>query len=194
MNITVPFTPATIIRPGLKVPAVVPPSASLNVVVRGGQPERLRGAFMSGNGFGVLRVQPLLSQPGPDRQAGERKRCFYTLTPQGQKALAAHLEEVWSEACARGATGAEACGSCDLAIVRYWRGRKPEAERLEHQGLVTSLPRKGLIVREMKVEDQFALLEVLRPVDRLVAAKAARLAQAARPRRARRYCPRCFRL
>jgi DNA-binding GntR family transcriptional regulator len=56
-------------------------------------------------------------------------------------------------------------------------GRTPIREalkRLEHQGLVTSIPRKGLIVRDMKVEDQFALLEVLRPLDRLIAAKAAR--------------------
>ena len=48
--------------------------ASLNVVVREGQPERLRGAFMSGNGFGVLRVQPLLGRtlvPG-DAKSGAR--------------------------------------------------------------------------------------------------------------------------
>ena len=36
--------------------------ASLNVVARDGQPERLRGAFMSGDGFGVLRVQPFLGR------------------------------------------------------------------------------------------------------------------------------------
>ena len=55
-------------------------------------------------------------------------------------------------------------------------GRTPIREalkRLEHQGLVTSMPRKGLIVRPMKVEDQFTLLEVLRPLDRLIATKAA---------------------
>jgi len=55
-------------------------------------------------------------------------------------------------------------------------GRTPIREalkRLEHQGLVTSMPRKGLIVRDMKVEDQFTLLEVLRPLDRLIAVKAA---------------------
>jgi DNA-binding GntR family transcriptional regulator len=42
-------------------------------------------------------------------------------------------------------------------------GRTPIREalkRLEHQGLVTSMPRKGLIVRDMKVEDQFTLVEV----------------------------------
>lgn len=56
-------------------------------------------------------------------------------------------------------------------------GRTPIREalkRLEHQGLVRSMPRKGLIVRDMRVEDQFALLEVLRPLDRLIACKAAR--------------------
>ena len=60
-------------------------------------------------------------------------------------------------------------------------GRTPIREalkRLEHQGLVTSMPRKGLIVRDMRVEDQFALLEVLRPLDRLIACKAARWANA----------------
>jgi DNA-binding GntR family transcriptional regulator len=60
-------------------------------------------------------------------------------------------------------------------------GRTPIREalkRLEHQGLVTSIPRKGLIVRDMRVEDQFALLEVLRPLDRLIACKAAKWANA----------------
>jgi len=60
-------------------------------------------------------------------------------------------------------------------------GRTPIREalkRLEHQGLVTSMPRKGLIVRDMRVEDQFALLEVLRPLDRLIACKAAKWASA----------------
>jgi DNA-binding GntR family transcriptional regulator len=60
-------------------------------------------------------------------------------------------------------------------------GRTPIREalkRLEHQGLVTSMPRKGLIVRDMRVEDQFALLEVLRPLDRLIACKAAKWANA----------------
>ncbi len=36
--------------------------ASLNVVVRDGQPERLRGAFLTGNGFTALGVQPLLGR------------------------------------------------------------------------------------------------------------------------------------
>jgi predicted permease len=36
--------------------------ASLNVVAREGEPERLRGAFMSGNGFTALGVQPLLGR------------------------------------------------------------------------------------------------------------------------------------
>ena len=58
-------------------------------------------------------------------------------------------------------------------------GRTPIREalkRLEHQGLVTSMPRKGLIVRDMRVEDQLALLEVMRPLDRLINSKAARWA------------------
>jgi DNA-binding GntR family transcriptional regulator len=70
-----------------------------------------------------------------------------------------------------GATLSEAILSARTGI-----GRTPIREalkRLEHQGLVTSLPRKGLIVRDMKVEDQFTLLEVLRPLDRLIAIKAA---------------------
>lgn len=69
-------------------------------------------------------------------------------------------------------------------------GRTPIREalkRLEHQGLVTSMPRKGLIVRDMRVEDQLALLEVLRPLDRLIAGKAARWANAAQ-RAALRLC------
>ena len=33
---------------------------SLNVVVREGQPERLRGAFLTANGFEALRARPLL--------------------------------------------------------------------------------------------------------------------------------------
>ena len=73
-----------------------------------------------------------------------------------------------------GATLSEATLSARTGI-----GRTPIREalkRLEHQGLVTSLPRKGLIVRDMKVEDQFTLLEVLRPLDRLIAAKAAQWA------------------
>ena len=72
---------------------------------------------------------------------------------------------------APGATLSEATLSARIGI-----GRTPIREalkRLEHQGLVTSMPRKGLIVRDMKVEDQFTLLEVLRPLDRLIAAKAA---------------------
>ena len=36
--------------------------ASLNVVMREGQPERLRGAFLTANGFEALRVRPLLGR------------------------------------------------------------------------------------------------------------------------------------
>jgi DNA-binding GntR family transcriptional regulator len=86
-----------------------------------------------------------------------------------------------------GATLSEASLSARTGI-----GRTPIREalkRLEHQGLVTSMPRKGLIVRDMKVEDQFALLEVLRPLDRLIAVKAAQWATAPQ-REALRACAR----
>ena len=76
--------------------------------------------------------------------------------------------------------------------VRTGIGRTPIREalkRLEHQGLVTSMPRKGLIVRDMKVEDQFTLLEVLRPLDRLIASKAAQWAMEPQ-REALRACAR----
>jgi DNA-binding GntR family transcriptional regulator len=84
-----------------------------------------------------------------------------------------------------GATLSEATLSARTGI-----GRTPIREalkRLEHQGLVTSMPRKGLIVRDMKVEDQFTLLEVLRPLDRLIAVKAAQWATDAQ-RQALRDC------
>jgi DNA-binding GntR family transcriptional regulator len=84
-----------------------------------------------------------------------------------------------------GATLSEATLSARTGI-----GRTPIREalkRLEHQGLVTSMPRKGLIVRDMKVEDQFTLLEVLRPLDRLLAGKAAQWAMASQ-REALREC------
>jgi DNA-binding GntR family transcriptional regulator len=56
-------------------------------------------------------------------------------------------------------------------------GRTPirmALKRLEHQGLITSLPRKGVFIRQLKVEDELAILEVRRPVERLLACKAAR--------------------
>ncbi|MBI1753742.1 MAG: GntR family transcriptional regulator [Acidobacteria bacterium] len=58
-------------------------------------------------------------------------------------------------------------------------GRTPIREalkRLEIQRLVASVPRRGLLVREMNVAEHFALLEVMRPLDRLLATKAARWA------------------
>ena len=58
-------------------------------------------------------------------------------------------------------------------------GRTPirmALKRLEHIGLVTSLPRKGVFIRQMKVEDQLAILEVRRPVEKMLALKAVRLA------------------
>jgi DNA-binding GntR family transcriptional regulator len=58
-------------------------------------------------------------------------------------------------------------------------GRMPirmALKRLEHMGLVTSLARKGAFIRPISVEDQLAILEVRRPVERMLACKAARLA------------------
>lgn len=58
-------------------------------------------------------------------------------------------------------------------------GRTPirmALKRLEHQGLITSLPRKGIFIRQLKVEDEIAILEIRRPVERMMACKAARLA------------------
>ena len=49
-------------------------------------------------------------------------------------------------------------------------GRTPirmALKRLEHQGLITSLPRKGVFIRQLKVEDELAILEIRRPVERL---------------------------
>lgn len=61
-------------------------------------------------------------------------------------------------------------------------GRTPirmALQRLEHIGLVTSLARKGVFIRQMNVEDQLAILEVRRPVERMLACKAARSANPA---------------
>jgi len=58
-------------------------------------------------------------------------------------------------------------------------GRTPirmALKRLEHVGLVTILPRKGVFIRQMKVEDLLAILEVRQPVEKMLAMKAARLA------------------
>lgn len=63
--------------------------------------------------------------------------------------------------------------------ARMGIGRTPIREalkRLEIQRLVSSVPRRGLLVREMNVAEHFALLEVMRPLDRLLATKAARWA------------------
>jgi DNA-binding GntR family transcriptional regulator len=63
--------------------------------------------------------------------------------------------------------------------VKTGIGRTPirmALKRLEHIGLVTSLPRKGVFIRQINVEDQLAILEVRRPVEKMLAVKAARLA------------------
>ncbi len=73
-------------------------------------------------------------------------------------------------------------------------GRTPirmALKRLEHQGLITSLPRKGVFIRQLRVEDELAILEIRRPVDRMLAVKAARLASKAQ-RDNLRFCVDCM--
>jgi DNA-binding GntR family transcriptional regulator len=111
----------------------------------------------------------------PDRESG-------SLADQAYRQLE---EMIVTLVLPPGASLTEATLSAKLGI-----GRTPIREALkslEHQGLVTSMPRKGLIVRDMKVEDQLVLLEVLRPIDRLIACKAARWANVAQ-REALRAC------
>jgi DNA-binding GntR family transcriptional regulator len=76
-------------------------------------------------------------------------------------------------------------GSVSEAILsaRTGIGRTPirmALKRLEHMGLVTSLARKGIFIRQMSVEDQLAILEVRRPVEKMLAIKAARHATPAK--------------
>ena len=47
---------------------------------------------------------------------------------------------------------------------------------LEHDGLITCLPRKGAFIRQMKAEDELANIEIRRPVERMLACKTARMA------------------
>lgn len=62
---------------------------------------------------------------------------------------------------------------------------------LEHQGLITSLPRKGVFIRQLKVEDELAILEIRRPVEKLMVCKAARLTTQAQ-RESLRFCSECM--
>ncbi len=58
-------------------------------------------------------------------------------------------------------------------------GRTPLREalqRLQVQGLVRTLPRRGVVVSDVNIVDHLAVLETRRVLDRLVAAKAARRA------------------
>ena len=58
-------------------------------------------------------------------------------------------------------------------------GRTPMREalqRLQSQRLVTTLPRRGVMISEINIVDYLALLETRRVLDRLVATKAARRA------------------
>ena len=73
-------------------------------------------------------------------------------------------------------------------------GRTPirmALKRLEHQGLITSLPRKGVFIRQLRVEDELAILEIRRPVERMLAVKAARLASKSQ-RDNLRFCVDCM--
>ena len=73
-------------------------------------------------------------------------------------------------------------------------GRTPirmALKRLEHMGLVTSLPRKGVFIRQLRMEDVLAILEIRRPVERMLAVKAARLASKAQ-RDNLRFCVDCM--
>jgi DNA-binding GntR family transcriptional regulator len=69
-------------------------------------------------------------------------------------------------------------------------GRSPvrmAVQYLEQQGLVNRLPRKGVFITQMHVEDELAILELRRPVERMLACKAARLATKAQ-RENLRFC------
>lgn len=60
-------------------------------------------------------------------------------------------------------------------------GRTPVREamqRLAREGSLTILPRAGAIVSEVEITDQFKLIEVRRELERVVIARAARLADA----------------
>jgi DNA-binding GntR family transcriptional regulator len=110
-----------------------------------------------------------------------RPRAKAAPAPAGEPSLAdqayQQLEEmIVTLELAPGAVLSEASLSARMGI-----GRTPIREalkRLEIQRLVTSVPRRGLLVREMNVAEHFALLEVMRPLDRLLATKAARWATA----------------
>jgi DNA-binding GntR family transcriptional regulator len=70
-----------------------------------------------------------------------------------------------------------------ILSARTGIGRTPirmALKRLEQMGLVTSLPRKGVFIRPMSVEDQLAILEARRPVEKMLAQKAARNATPAK--------------
>lgn len=95
---------------------------------------------------------------------------------QAELAFARIEELIASLELAPGAPVSEA-----ILGARIGLGRTPvrmALRRLEHMGLVSSLPNKGVFIRPMNLEDQLAILEVRRPLERMLAAKAARLATA----------------
>ncbi|WP_349368609.1 GntR family transcriptional regulator [Salinarimonas sp.] len=65
--------------------------------------------------------------------------------------------------------------------ARLGLGRTPVREaiqRLAHEGTLRVLPRAGAIVSQIDVADQFKLIEVRRGIERILAGRAARLADA----------------
>lgn len=65
--------------------------------------------------------------------------------------------------------------------ARLGLGRTPVREaiqRLAHEGSLRVLPRAGAIVSEIDITDQFKLIEVRRGIERILAGRAARLADA----------------
>jgi DNA-binding GntR family transcriptional regulator len=67
-------------------------------------------------------------------------------------------------------------------IARIGLGRTPTREalmRLVAQGLIVQLPRRGLMVSDIQVSDQFDLLDARRPLERLIACCSARRASPA---------------
>ncbi len=81
-----------------------------------------------------------------------------------------------------------------ILSARTGIGRTPirmALKLLEHQGLITSLPRKGVFIRQLKVEDELAILEIRRPVEKMIVCKAARLTSQAQ-REALRFCSECM--
>jgi DNA-binding GntR family transcriptional regulator len=88
-----------------------------------------------------------------------------------------------------GASVSEATLSARIGISRT--PVRMAIKRLEHQGLITCVPRKGVFIRQLRVEDELAVLEVRRPLERMLACKAARSTTEAQ-RQTLRFCVECM--